>query len=353
MIAASLEVSVLVSVVERPEPLADLYREYAAPLKAAGWSFEFIFAVLPAHAGLVDELRTLVAENEPIRVLEFGQSVSEASMLKVATGHCRGRVLVTMPAYRQVTAPVLLELVQRVEDADLVVAWRWPRNDARVNRLRGRLLHAVVGGIAGGQLHDVASGVRAMKPELIQDVRLYGDVVRFLPLVARREGYLVEEVQTPIHPLALKSRTYPLGTYLRRCLDILGLIFLFRFTDKPLRFFGLLGGALVGFGAVILFGMFLMKVIGATGLATRPFLLFGVLLFVVGVQSIALGLIGEMIVHLNATRRAGYRFRGENPVPRIGERRTKSGVHKIPEPAWESPHQVLDRPLTALRRDTA
>lgn len=328
MIASALDVSVVVSVVERPEPLAELYHEYSAPLREAGLSFEFIFAVLPAHTSMVDELRALATSDEPIRVLEFGHSVGEAAMLKVASGHCRGRVLVTIPAYRQVPAESLLQLVSRVDEADLVVAWRWPRNDARVNRLRNSLLHAVVGGISGGQLHDVASGMRAMRPELVQDVRLYGDVVRFLPLVARREGYIVEEVKVPLHPSAMKPRQYPVGTYVRRALDILGLLFLFRFTDKPLRFFGLLGGGLVASGAVMLFVMFLMKVIGAAGLATRPILLLGVLLFVVGIQSIALGLIGEMIVHLNATRRAGYRFRGGSPSPRVGERRVQARVRR-------------------------
>jgi hypothetical protein len=317
------DVSVVVPVIERPEPLAAIFDEYSEPLKTAGYSFEFIFATIPSHTPLLEELRELAAEGAPVRVLEFGHSVGEASMLKVAAGHCRGRILVTLPAYRQVDSSALIPLISRVEkDVDLAVAWRWPRTDARINQIQNSLLHFFVGGLAGGRLHDVACGVRAMKPELIQNVRLYGDVFRFLPLLARREGYAVEEVPSTLHPMALKPRTYPAGTYLRRLLDVMGLFFLLRFTDKPLRFFGLLGGALALGGSAILFAMFLTKILGA-GIATRPFLLFGVLLLVLGVQAIALGLIGEMIVHLNASRRASYRFRGENPGPRLGERRNR------------------------------
>ncbi len=315
-----LDVSVLVPVIERPEPLAGLYEEFSAPLREAGYSFEFIFATVPAHAALLDDLKPLAAAGAPLRVLEFGHSVSEASILKVAAGHCRGRTLITLPAYRQVEAAALAAMIPRVEEVELVVAWRWPRTDARINRFQNRILHALVGGLAGGRLHDVACGVRAMRPELIQDVRLYGDVVRFLPLVARREGYSVEELPSAIHPTAMAPRTYGPGVYLRRLLDVMGLIFLLRFTDKPLRFFGLLGGGLALAGGTSLIAMLLTKVLGG-GIATRPFLLFGVLLLVIGVQAIALGLIGEMIVHLNATRRASYRFRGENPGPRAGERR--------------------------------
>ena len=318
----AFDVSVVVPVTERPEPLAALYEEYSAPLTAAGYSFEFIFATIPSNAAMLEALRELAAGGAPIRVLEFGHSVGEASMLKVAAGHCRGRILVTLPAYRQVDSAALVPLIQATDDADLVVAWRWPRTDARINRIQNNLLHVLVGGLAGGRLHDVACGVRAMKPELIQNVRLYGDVFRFLPLLARREGFVVEEVRSPIHPAALKPRTYPAGIYLRRLLDVMGLFFLLRFTDKPLRFFGLLGGSLAAGGSIILFAMLLTKVLGA-GIATRPFLLFGVLLLVLGVQAIALGLVGEMIVHLNASRRASYRFRGENPAPRTGERRNR------------------------------
>lgn len=320
--ALPCDVSVLVPVIERPEPLAGLYEEYAAPLQRAGYSCEFIFATVPAHTHMLEDLRPLVAGGAPIRVLEFGHSVSEASMLKVAAGHSRGRTLVTIPAYRQVEADALLALIPRVEEVDLAVAWRWPRNDALINRIQNRALHAMVGGLAGGKLHDVACGVRAMRPELIQNVRLYGDVVRFLPLVARREGYVVEETPSTIHPAAMKPRAYSPGIYLRRLLDVIGLVFLLRFTDKPLRFFGLLGGGLALVGGAILVAMFLTKVFGA-GIATRPVLLFGVLLLVIGVQAIALGLIGEMIVHLNASRRASYRFRGENPAPRASERRVR------------------------------
>ena len=315
-----LDVSVVVPVTERPEPLAKLFEEFSEPLRTAGLSFEFIFAVIPANTSLLDDLGELVAQHAPIRVLEFGQSVGEASMLKVAASHCRGRIMVTLPAYRQVDSSALIPLIAKAEDVDLAVAWRWPRTDARINRIQTRILHTLVGGLAGGRLHDVACGVRALRPELIQNVKLYGDVFRFFPLLARREGYAVEEVASPLHPAALKPRTYPAGTYLRRLLDVMGLVFLLRFTDKPLRFFGLLGGGLALVGSIILFLMFLTRVLGA-GIATRPFLLLGVLLLVLGVQAIALGLIGEMIVHLNASRRAAYRFRGENLESRVGDRR--------------------------------
>jgi hypothetical protein len=188
----------------------------------------------------------------------------------------------------------------------------------------------MVTGLSSGQIHDVASGVRAMRPEVLRDLPLYGDFFRFLPVLALREGYSVVEVEAMQHPSDAQLRLYSPGTYLRRAIDVFGLFFLSRFTYKPLRFFGMIGSWLSGAGALILFVMFIQR-IGGQGLADRPLLLLGVLIFTLGVQAIALGLIGEIIVHFNADRRRPYRVRG---AVETGERPAKSS-----EPSPSTPNQ--------------
>jgi hypothetical protein len=162
----------------------------------------------------------------------------------------------------------------------------------------------------GQKIHDVASGVRAMRPEVLERVPLYGDFARFLPLFAVRDGFSVVEVPVPQHERDVRARLYRPGTYLRRLVDLLGLFFLLRFTEKPLRFFGMLGSLLSLAGGLILAVLSLQRLAGQ-GIADRPLLLLGVLLVVLGVQAIALGLIGEIIVHLGAAQRPTYRVLGE------------------------------------------
>ena len=147
-----------------------------------------------------------------------------------------------------------------------------------------------------------------MRREVLSEIPLYGDFFRFLPVLAIREGYQVEEIDAPQHASDAKTRVYSPGIYLRRLIDVGGLFFLARFTFKPLRFFGMIGGTLVMFGGLILFVLFLQRLAGEP-LAGRPLLLLGVLVFTLGVQSIALGLIGEIIVHFNAPKRSPYRAR--------------------------------------------
>lgn len=310
------DVTVVVPVVERPGPLDKLYEEFSTPLARAGYAYEFLFIAYPWFRHLTDVLAPLRARGEPVRLIEVGQGVGETTLLKIAAANCRSRVLVTLPAYLQTEAAALPELVRRVQaGADLAVACRHPRVDSIVNRVQNRVLHLFVGRLAGGRLHDVACGVRAMRTDLVSEIPLYGDFARFLPLLALREGQTVEEVKAEVHWGAMRGRIYSPGTYLRRLIDVLGLFFLLKFTDKPLRFFGLIGTAVAGVGMLIMVNLLFERLEGHR-LADRPALLLGVLLVTLGVQSIALGLIGEMIVHLSAPHSRRYRLRRPSPPAR-------------------------------------
>lgn len=304
---SAAEISVIVPVHERPEPLGELYKEFAGPLKELARPIEFVFVCQPWCDPLVEPLADLVRSGEPIRVLKAVHAQMEATLLKLGVRYARGDVVIALPAYRRIDAACLPALVERVDaGADLAVARRWPRCDSWVNRLQNRLFNGLLRSLTGARLADVACGVYATRREMISEIALYGDFSRFLPLLAWREGYQVEEHALPQHERDTQPRIHSTGVYLRRLLDILGIYFLMRFTDKPLRFFGLLGSATTAVGGVIL-GILFVQRIGGQGIADRPMLLLGVLLVVLGIQAIALGLVGEIIVHLHAPTMRTYR----------------------------------------------
>lgn len=303
----AIEVSVFVPVSERSEFLPQLYFEYAAPLRAAGRAFEFIF-VAESRREALEPLRALVTQGEPIRLFESGQVIGETSMLRIAIGRARGRYILTLPPYRRIEADSLLSLLERADaGADVVTARRWPRRDSWLNRFQNTAFDRLARGIANGKVHDLGCGVRLMRREVPEIIPLYGDFSRFLPLLAFREGFRIDEIDAPQHIADTATRIHRPGIYLRRALDVLGLYFLLRFTEKPLRFFGFLGALSSISGLIVLAILTIQRALGH-GIADRPLLLFGVLLLVLGIQAIALGLIGEIIVHLHAPSRRPYRL---------------------------------------------
>jgi hypothetical protein len=306
---AKVSVSVIVTVTERPATLVELYEEYAQPLREGGYSFEFVFVAEPWNREFTAPVAELAAAGEPVRAYEAGQVVGESALLRLAAAESRGEILLTLPAYYRVEASTLPGLIDAVRrGADLALARRWPRRDSWINRLQTRAFHSLIAGLAEGKVHDVACGVRAMRRDIIDAVPLYGDFFRFLPLFALRQGYRVEEIAGSQHPKDVPTRVYRPGVYLRRLIDVLGLFFLLRFTEKPLRFFGLVGSSFALAGAAILAVLAIQR-IGGQAIANRPLLLLGVLLLVLGFQAIALGLIGEIIVHLRAAQRPPYRLK--------------------------------------------
>jgi dolichol-phosphate mannosyltransferase len=233
--------------------------------------------------------------------------MGETGLLRMAIPHCQASRLLIVPGYYRVDLAGLPDLVRELDRADLVLARRWPRTDSWINRLQTRLFHRLTRWFTGVGFRDIASGVRAIRREVLEDLPLYGDLYRFLPVLAARDGYQVRELDAPQHPGDSAVRVYRPTVYVRRLLDLLGLFFLVRFQEKPLRFFGLLGFLFVLVGGLVLAVLFVQRV-GGTGIADRPVLLLGVLLVVLGVQAIALGLVGEIIVHVHAARFRRYRL---------------------------------------------
>ena len=186
------------------------------------------------------------------------------------------------------------------EKNDLVISWRYPRIDSWFNRVQARVFHWTIRMLTGTGYHDVSCGLRAMKRQVAEEIQLYGDLHRFIPLLAYQRGFKVKEITVRQSPLDSMRRIYRPGVYLRRLLDILTLFFLFKFTQKPLRFFGLVGSSLFGAGVLTTAYLGLYRLLGFGAISGRPLLILGVLLMVLGVQLFSIGLLGEIIIFTHA-----------------------------------------------------
>jgi hypothetical protein len=146
-----------------------------------------------------------------------------------------------------------------------------------------------------------------MSREVAGELNLYGDLHRFIPVIAYKQGFKIAEIPIRQHPMNRAVRIQKPGVYLRRFLDILIVFFLTKFTKKPLRFFGLIGSTLFISGSLITLYLGLYRLFGFGGIAERPMLLLGVLLIVLGVQLLSIGLIGEIVIFTHAREMKDYR----------------------------------------------
>jgi glycosyltransferase involved in cell wall biosynthesis len=301
-------ISVIVPVVERADDLVELYRAFATELDSRGESYEFLF-VFDGGFTPPPELTDLSRTRDDVRVLRFARTFGETAALRLGIERSKGDVILTLPAYFQVTPEGIPSMLASLEaGSDMVVASRSPRLDSWLNRVQSAVFHRMLSGVTDRRFHDMACGVRVMRRPVAEALPLYGDLHRFIPALALREGYLVDEVPVPQHPKDARMRMYSPGVYARRVLDIAAFFFLAKFTEKPLRFFGLVGSLFFVAGAVTSL-VLLVERLGGQAIANRPLLLLAVLLVALGVQLMGLGLVGEIIVHLRAPHRRAYRVR--------------------------------------------
>ena len=180
-------------------------------------------------------LRALRDLGEPITILNLSRVFGEATALAAGFERAAGAIVLTLPAYHQIDGSEIATLVAALGTADLAVGRRWPRAGGRFEIYRRAVFHRMVGAFTGSRFRDLGCGARAMRRQVVEELSLYGDQHRFLALLAERQGFRVVEVDVRQSAQDRYSGGYPLREYAHRALDILTVLFLVRFTKKPLR----------------------------------------------------------------------------------------------------------------------
>lgn len=296
------EVSVVIPIIDRYGDLRQLYKEFAEELDRLGKAFEFIFVVDERMSRVIPILRDLQA-SEPgeIVIVMLGGTFGESAALTLGLERARGEKIAVLAAYFQVEPRGLQDAFAALDSGvDLVAGRRHPRIDSWFNRLQSGLFHAIVRRLTSTDFHDISCGFKIMKRRVARELNIYGGLHRFIPILALHRGFSVKEIPLPQRVEDRGTRIHGTGAYLGRLLDLLTIFFLMKFTRTPLRFFGLVGSALFGAGFLLDFVVAVEKIVFDVGISERPLLLLGVLLMVLGVQTLSLGLVGEIIIFTHA-----------------------------------------------------
>ncbi len=280
--------------------IAALYAEYKAGLAALEIPYEFIVVLDGPRPEVATSLQRLLERGENLIVISLTKRFGEATALMAGFQRASGRVIVTAPAYHQIQGTEIGKLVRALDNADVAIGRRWPRVGSRFEVMRRNAFHRLIARGGGERFNDLGCGARAMKRRVLQEISLYGDQHRFLPVLASRQGFRIVEVDVAQSPLDRYSGGYPAREYAHRVLDIFTVFFLVRFTKKPLRFFGMVGASTFVIGALLVTYLAIDRLVFQHALADRPALLLSSLLVVLGMQLFALGLLGELIIFTHA-----------------------------------------------------
>jgi glycosyltransferase involved in cell wall biosynthesis len=288
-------ISIVIPLHNEERSVALLYEELQAALEPLAQEWEAVFVDDGSVDGSFAALTRLHAGNENVRVVRLRRNFGKAAALAAGFGQARGETVVTIDADLQDDPAEIPRLLVKLEEGfDLVSGWKTRRRDPLRRRVLSRIFNWVTGRVSGLRLHDMNCGLKAYRAEVVRGMPLYGELHRFIPVLAQYRGFRVAELPVNHRPREHGRSRYGVERYVRGFLDLLTVSFIGRYRHRPLHLFGGLGLILGLLGVAILVYLTVVKALGHA-IGERPLLTLGVLLVVVGLQFFSLGLISEML----------------------------------------------------------
>ena len=297
-------ISVVIPVRNEERSIALLYDELRATLDGLGATWETVFVDDGSTDGSFAALTRLHAEQTNVRVVRLRRNFGKAAALSAGFAHVRGDIVVTIDGDLQDDPNEIPKLLAKLDEGfDLVSGWKSRRRDPWRRRFASKIFNRMTGWLTGVHLHDVNCGLKAYRVEVVHGLRIYGELHRFIPVLAHHRGFRIAELPVNHRPREHGRSHYGLERYLRGFLDLLSVSFMGRYRHRPLHLFGGLGLLLGAIGFAILIYLTAVKIAGHA-IGGRPLLTLGVLLVVVGLQFFSLGLISELVTAQHEQRTA-------------------------------------------------
>jgi len=309
-------ISVVVPVHNEERSVALLYDELRAAIQPLDTPWETIFVDDGSTDGTFAALTRLHSGTDNVRVVRLRRNFGKAAALVAGFNQAQGETVVTIDGDLQDDPAEIPRLLAKLDEGfDLVSGWKTRRRDPISRRLLSKLFNSVTSRFSGVRLHDMNCGLKAYRAEVVHGLRLYGELHRFIPVLAHYRGFRIAELPVNHRPREHGRSRYGIERYFRGFLDLLTVSFIGRYRHRPLHLFGGFGFALTLIGVAVLIYLTVVKALGHA-IGSRPLLTLGVLLVVVGMQFFSLGLISEMITS-HHEERAAERDRAELLVDEI------------------------------------
>jgi glycosyltransferase involved in cell wall biosynthesis len=288
--------SVVIPLFNESPSLLELHGKLSEVINRMRVRAEIIFVDDGSTDDSFTKLRQLQQRDRRVRVIQFRRNYGKSAALAAGFARAQGRQIVTMDADLQDDPAEIPQLLRELNrGCDLISGWKKRRHDKFSKRLASKIFNTVTSLMTGVRLHDINCGLKAYRREVTDSIHVYGQLHRYLPVLAQKEGFRIGETEVRHHPRKYGKSKFGPSRYTGGFFDLLTVLFLTRYTRRPLHLFGIAGltSFLLGFGidAYLTYERLVNKVY----LTNRPILWLGLLLIIVGIQMICFGLLGEMI----------------------------------------------------------
>ncbi len=309
-----MNLSLVIPVYNEAASLPLLYDAIEKALKPLKQQWEVIFVDDGSRDNSLDVLRSL-AERNPnhISVLVFRRNFGQTAAISAGIDHAQGETIVLMDSDLQNDPADIPHLLAKLDEGyDLVSGWRKDRKDNALTRtIPSNIANGLISTVTGVHLHDYGCTLKAYRREVLGGFRLYGEMHRFIPVFAHSVGARITEIPVSHHPRQFGKANYGLDRTAKVILDLFTVKFLLEYSHKPIRLFGGAGVGLMLLGMLDLAYVFIRRTFSGVPASTSPLLLIGVMLFILGFQSILMGLIAELLARTyhESQRKTTYTLR--------------------------------------------
>lgn len=303
-------ISFVIPLFNEEESLKALHGAVSRAVELLPYAYEIIFVDDGSADRSLSILQDLYRQDRThVRVIQFRRNFGKTAALTAGFARARGDVVVTLDADLQDDPGELPKLLAKLEEGyDMVGAWRANRQDPISKRWPSKFANLTVSTLTGVRLHDVNCGFKVYRRGVVQNLRLYGELHRYIPVLAHWQGYRVAEVPVTHHPREFGHSKYGVRRFARSYIDFLSVLFLTTYLRRPLHLFGMVGSAFAAAGTVIMLYLAGLWVVQG-GIGWRPLLFFGTTALVVGIQLISVGLLGEMLRNITFRAEEEYSIR--------------------------------------------
>ncbi len=297
------KISIIIPVYNEEKSVRQLHAEIKAVMDKSAYNYEVIFIDDGSNDGTLSELKKL----SPLKIISFTRNFGKSQALQAGFNESSGDYLITMDGDLQDDPreiPGFIEILERGDD--LVCGWKYKRLDSFGRRLVSLIANGVTQYFTKTKVNDMNCCFKGYKKRVVKRLRLFGDMHRYIPAIVSDLGFKIGEIKVNHRPRLHGKSKYGLKRLVNGSFDFITLLFLRRFIDRPMYFFGFYGLIISLFGFIVLLYLSFIKIFEGALIGSRPLLFLGILLIFVGAQSFSLGCLGELLIRQSSPDKKNY-----------------------------------------------